>query len=252
MTGAAAASPASRPDARTWKFWGSLAWAVVIFLAMTAAEFAVLFALLHARDPDGETNFTDFERLSSDGVAVALNVIAVAPVTVAVVAVAVRLTRTSLAEYLALRWFARRDLWLGLICLLAYGLAVDATAWLSGHPIEPAFVLDTLRTAGAAGALPLFVLAVAVVAPFSEELAVRGFLYRGFAASWLGSTGAILLTSALWALVHLQYDWFFIGEVFGVGLILGWMRRRSDSTWLTMILHGAYNLMALAEGMLLS
>ena len=91
-----------------------------------------------------------------------------------------------------------------------------------------------------------------LIAPLSEELTVRGFLYRGFASSRLGSAGAILLTSALWASIHVQYDWFFIGEVFVLGLILGWMRCRSGSTWLTVVLHGAYNLIAVAQGTLLS
>ena len=131
-------------------------------------------------------------------------------------------------------------------------LGVDLIARLAGHVIVPRFVFDTLRSASAAHALPLFLAAVGLVAPLSEELTVRGFLYRGFAASRLGPAGAILLTSALWASIHVQYDWFFIGEVFALGVILGWMRYRSGSTWLTVILHGAYNLIAVAQGMLLA
>src|SRR5262245_53999791 len=35
------------------------------------------------------------------------------------------------------------------------------------------------------------------LAPFTEELTFRGFLYRGFAQSGLGAAGAIVLTAAL-------------------------------------------------------
>jgi uncharacterized protein len=238
------------PVERAWKFWGSLLWAVAIFIAMSVAQIAVAVAILRSRSSALE--FSDLARLSSDGVAVALTVIATTPAALAVVWFAVRLTRASFAEYLALKPFAHRELLLGLGCLVVCALGVDAIAWSAGHAIVPAFVFDTLASAEAAHALPIFLAAVAAVAPLGEELTVRGFIYRGFAASWLGPAGAILLTSALWASIHVQYDWFFIGEVFVLGLILGWMRYRSGSTWLTVILHGVYNLIAAAQGTLLS
>ena len=41
--------------------------------------------------------------------------------------------------------------------------------------------------------------------------------------------------------LHLQYDWFFFGEVFSIGLLLGYIRYRSNSTWLTIVMHGLNN-----------
>ena len=69
----------------------------------------------------------------------------------------------------------------------------------------------------------------------TEEFFARGFLYRGWSESFLGSTGAIVLSSLVWTALHLQYDWFFLGEVFSIGLLLGYIRYRSHSTWLTMV-----------------
>ena len=238
------------PTGRVWKFWGSLLWGVAIFVAMSVAQIATAIVILKWRSP--AFTFSDLTGLSSDGVAVALTVIATAPAALAVVWLAIRLARANFAEYLALRPFVSGDLLLGLGFLVICALGVDLIARLAGHVVVPAFVFDTLKSASAAHALPLFLAAVALIAPLSEELTVRGFLYRGFAASRLGPAGAILLTSALWASIHVQYDWFFIGEVFALGVILGWMRYRSGSTWLTVILHGAYNLIAVAQGMLLS
>jgi uncharacterized protein len=80
----------------------------------------------------------------------------------------------------------------------------------------------------------------------------RGFLYRGWSESFLGPLGAILLSSAVWTMLHLQYDWFFLGEVFSIGLVLGYMRYRSQSIWLTILLHGLNNLAALAQTLLLA
>ena len=56
--------------------------------------------------------------------------------------------------------------------------------------------------------------------------------------------GAILLSSLVWTSMHLQYDWFFFGEVFTIGLLLGCMRFRTNSTWLTVVLHGLNNIAA--------
>ena len=56
--------------------------------------------------------------------------------------------------------------------------------------------------------------------------------------------GAIILSSLAWTALHLQYDWFFFGEVFSVGLWFGYIRYRSGSTWLTIVLHALNNMTA--------
>ena len=56
----------------------------------------------------------------------------------------------------------------------------------------------------------------------------------------------IAFTALMWALVHVQYDWYVTGQVFVFGLLLGWMRWATGSTLLTIVLHGLINL----EGML--
>jgi membrane protease YdiL (CAAX protease family) len=76
-----------------------------------------------------------------------------------------------------------------------------------------------------------------------EELVFRGFFFTGFAPS-IGAWPAIVLTSAVWAGSHGQYEWFFIGEIFALGVLFGWLRWRSGSTLLTFILHACVNGMA--------
>jgi membrane protease YdiL (CAAX protease family) len=51
----------------------------------------------------------------------------------------------------------------------------------------------------------------------------------------------IIVTSSIWALSHVQYDLFFMAQVFVSGLLLGWFRWLSGSTILTMLLHGLLN-----------
>jgi len=98
----------------------------------------------------------------------------------------------------------------------------------------------------------VLVIAFCVSAPISEEFFARGFLYRGWSETFLRVPGAIVLSSAVWTSLHLQYDWFFFGEVFSIGLLLGYLRYRYQSTWLTVIVHGLNNLAAVVQTFLLA
>ena len=89
--------------------------------------------------------------------------------------------------------------------------------------------------------------AMVVYAPVGEELMFRGFLYRGWARTPQAVLPAILAISTIWAGVHVQYDWFGMLQILIIGLILGWVRSRSGSTLLTMLLHGLVNAWATVE-----
>ena len=121
-----------------------------------------------------------------------------------------------------------------------------------GREIPPGFMGDVLKSAQAEGALWLLVIAFCVAAPISEEFFARGFLYRGWSESFLRPAGAIVLSSLAWTSLHLQYDWFFFGEVFSIGLLFGYLRYRTGSTWLTVVLHGLNNLAATMQSIWLA
>jgi len=116
-----------------------------------------------------------------------------------------------------------------------------------GREVTPGFMGEVLKSAQADGALWLLVVAFCIAAPVSEEILARGFLYRGWSESRLGIVGAIILSSLAWTSLHLQYDWFFFGEIFSIGLLLGYLRYRSNSTWLTIVLHGLNNFAATVQ-----
>ena len=69
--------------------------------------------------------------------------------------------------------------------------------------------------------------------------------YRNAVAT--SHAGAIVLTSAAWALMHVQYDWFVIVQIFLLGILFGWLRWASGSTILTIILHMIANFSAFAQ-----
>jgi uncharacterized protein len=244
LTGQAAPPPltvAQRPP-RIWKFWGTTLWGLFIFGAMFAGQLAVVawFVL----QQEGETDIASTIRAVGGGLTISLSVIMGLPAVAAACWIAIKPSRAPFADYLALRWTSWKNVMLGVIALVALVGGWDLLSRAMGREITPGFMGDVLKSAQASGALWLLVVAFCVAAPISEELFARGFLYRGWSESRLGPAGAILLSSIAWTALHLQYDWFFFGEVFSIGLLFGYIRYRTASTWLTIVLHGLNNLAA--------
>jgi membrane protease YdiL (CAAX protease family) len=235
--------PAPPKMPRTWKFFGTALWGGLAFIAMSIAQLiAILMAYgLYASGEFSEEALAAFTR---NGGVVAGSVLLGLPATLLVLWLATRLAGRSFASYLALRWPHRTEIAFGLGAAAALLVALDAIAWLAGYPLSPDFALDSVRTARDSGLIWLVLLGFCIGAPVAEEFIFRGFVFRGWSATFLGPLGAILLSSALFAVIHLQYDWFYIGGIFLIGVLFGYLRHRSGSTWLTVMTHAFYNLVA--------
>jgi uncharacterized protein len=233
--------PTPRPP-RIWKFWGTALWGLVIFAAMFVGQLAVVAWFVLRRE--GPVDMAAAIHVIGGGLTISLSVITGLPAVLAALWLAIRLSRTPFADYLALRWTSWGNLLIGIAALFVLVMGWDLLSRAAGRDAAPGFMMEVLKSAQADGALWLLVIAFCVAAPITEEFFARGFLYRGWSESFLGPAGAILLSSLVWTALHLQYDWFFFGEVFSIGLLFGYIRYRSNSTWLTVILHGLNNLAA--------
>jgi uncharacterized protein len=234
--------PGNSREPRVWKFIGTSLWGLALFGAMFAGQLTVvLWFLLTSGD---STDSSAMITLLSNGRIISLSVIMGLPAILIVLWIATRLSRAPFADYLALRWPSWRMLAAGIAGLALLMVAWEVISRLAGRESSPGFMMDVLKTARADGALWLLVIAFCVVAPITEEFFARGFLYRGWSESFLRPAGAVLLSSAVWTLMHLQYNWFFLAQVFSIGLLLGYLRYLSNSTWLTVVLHGLNNLAA--------
>jgi uncharacterized protein len=107
---------------------------------------------------------------------------------------------------------------------------------------DPGFTVDAFKTSVWPG---LFGVAVVIFAPLFEETFFRGFLFKGLKESAVGAVGTILLTSLLWALLHLQYNIFGMAQIFVLGLVFGAIRLKTNSLWAPLSLHVFWNLAAL-------
>lgn len=248
------AAPVSPPgksrEPRVWKFIGTSLWGLVLFGAMFIGQIAVVTWFLWN---SGEALDRDtLVALTSNGRIISLSVIMGLPAILLALWIAIRWSRISFSDYLALRWPSWRMLAIGIGSLVLLMVACEIVSRAAGRESSPGFMVDVLKTARADGALWLLVIAFCVAAPVTEEFFARGFLYRGWSESFLRPAGAIILSSAVWTAMHMQYNWFFLGQVFAIGLLFGYLRYRSGSTWLTVILHGINNLAATVQTFLLA
>ncbi len=131
--------------------------------------------------------------------------------------------------------------WSRALGLTAAGLAV---IWLVSAGLAP--FLNANKEQGLvpdkwdssrAGAFAAFFVAVAFVAPVVEELTYRGLGFTLLAP--YGTWVAIVTTGVLFGVAHGLLVALPILTVFG--LVVGWLRARTDSVYPSMLLHATFN-----------
>jgi CAAX protease family protein len=149
-----------------------------------------------------------------------------------------RLAQWPAGEYLGLVRPNGRDTVIAIVSLALFIPAWNALADVLG--IHSSRSYDLYRDVRAAGVLPLYWFVAVVVAPVAEEIMYRGFLFRGLT----GQSPIIVVssTSLVWALAHFGMDWPMKLQIVLLGLLFGWVRWRSGSTVLPMLMHGLWNL----------
>jgi uncharacterized protein len=226
--------------------WGRIATFGLGVIALMAGQLAALFALTLVYGSLGRS--TD---IGGDGVAVSLIIAVSTPVEVALLVQFARRRGARAADYLGWIWPRTGQIVFGVLGVAGFVIAGNLVSVLLGRNIVTEFQVDIFRTASAQGALPLLWLAVVVVTPIGEETLFRGFLFRGWHRTPYDAWPTIAGTALLFALIHVQYDWFVIAQVFVAGLLLGWMRWATGSTLLTMLLHALINIEGMLETTLL-
>jgi hypothetical protein len=242
--------PDSTPQARAlplgspppWGLLGTIAWGAFGIGVWFVVQFAVVIAYLVWRDTASGT--VDMQKLANDGFLLAFVTTVAGPAWVGASVLAARSRKWRARDYLALVPPRRGEIAFAIACLAALLIAFDLFTFAIGRDLVPRFMVDAYKSARVSNSLPLFFVAVVIVAPIAEEIAFRGFLFRGLSESWLGVSGTLVATSAVWATMHIQYDAFTIGQIFCIGLLLGWIRWATGSTLLTIALHVLANLVA--------
>jgi membrane protease YdiL (CAAX protease family) len=144
------------------------------------------------------------------------------------------------------RWPGWRDVGAALTAFLVYIPTLVGTTVLA-KLLVPSIDLEQKQKIGfeaARGAPQLLLVFAALVlaVPFTEEVLTRGFLYTGL-KSRLSKLWAVLGTSVLFALAHLQFGsgapllWTAAMDTFILSLVLLYLREKTGSLWAGIGVH---------------
>jgi hypothetical protein len=233
-----------------WGAWATLGFGAVIASVFFMLQTAVILLGVAVRgQATSEWSPEIIEAAGSNGLLISLSTLLTTVVGCALVVAAIKLKRGSdLREYLALVAVPWRTLakWVGVLAVML--IAWDVFSLATGRPIVPEFMRLAYATADPVWMLWL---ALIVAAPLFEEVFFRGFLLTGLAASALRPMGAVVLTAALWAVVHAQYEAVELAFIFLLGVVFGAARLASGSLLVPLTLHALTNLGATVEAALL-
>jgi len=235
----------ARATPNVWGPWATIGLSVVAFIvSLLSGAVIALVVLAVLGELTMSTFLFDPDSLESDSLFLLVASVLWTAVLVGCLAGFIWFRRTTLREYLHLRLPSRRVAIAWMVACLALLAAMDCvTVFALGRDIVPPSQVEDYRNAESLVAL---LLAVVVVAPVSEELLFRGFLFKGIASKW-GGPAAIMISAVLWASLHLQYDLYGIFQVFVSGIFLGVVRLRSGSVLLVIALHAMGNLISSIE-----
>lgn len=231
-----------QPSSRPWEFWPtlglSLLMLMLLFLVGTVVSLCFI-GIRHWQDPTLEMEPLT-ETMMTNGLLVSISTLVSGVLCTGLICLLIKLRPgTTLKGYLGLYRPRGRSLLIWNVLLVLFLLLAERI--MDGLNQADDFIETAYQTAQIPG---LLFIAVVIVAPIFEELLFRGFMFRGIQSSRLGSGGAIWISSAIWAGVHLQYNGYFMTVIFGLGMLLGAARAQTGSIYVPIAMHGLNNLIA--------
>ena len=193
---------------------------------------------------------------SNDGTVVSISIMIGCVLLVAISALVIRVRGGNLKQYLALRPFSLA-VGMGMIgLLLIFMIGSQALTYVLDK--SPLVFVDPLYQS--VSSVWLLIFAMVIVAPIYEELIFRGILWSAIAEQFIsppdteyrGAIIASLVTSLIFAVIHLQYGIYEISTIVVLALLFCYARIKSGSLILPMLLHiinnGAAMWQYLAQG----
>jgi len=231
------------------EYWGlgaTIAFSVIILLAFIITQ-TVIFNL-YAKNTFSKQLSSDetayFNALLTNGDAISTVGIPSALVGIVLTFLIIILhKRQSIEDYLHLYAISSKTLFQYLAMMVVAIVLISIVSTLTNHP-TPQVMLDIYHSAKH----PMLLwFAIIIAAPFFEEILFRGFLFEGLCHSSLGFIGSAIITSAVWASIHLQYGLYEIVIIFLVGLLLAYAKLKTGSLYIPIAMHSLMNLSATVE-----
>jgi uncharacterized protein len=242
------------PEKRVWGFWATIGFgAVIIFafvivqtLVVAAGAVVITFPQINTTNPSG---FNTILKMITDALNARLGFLqSIATIISGIVGAGLIILiirarkRAGVLEYLGLYQISGNQVllslgsvlgFIGIMTLLEMYFGLDAGGTIN----------DTLYNTSLWP--PLFGIAVVIFAPLFEEMFFRGFLFEGILQSRLGAAGAVIITSIVFAIMHIQYNAYGMFYILLLSIIMGLVRWKTRRLWSTLIMHGVMNLLAM-------
>lgn len=232
--------PAKNPY---WGFWASIFFGLLVFIGFSLVQAMVMYTYgLYQANWDTNADLRAIiESLILNGYVISLAEIPSALTGMGLVLLFISLRKTLGArQYLHLNPVSLKTMvqWISIMFVFIVSMEIFNQLMQRDVPEFMSKVYSSTHN------YPLLLLAVVIGAPFFEEFLFRGFLLEGLRHSPLGDAGAILLTSASWAIIHLQYEWLDIFSIFLIGILFGVAKIKTQSLYIPIAMHALMNLIA--------
>lgn len=229
-----------------WGFWGTFLWGVVILIAFLLGQILPLIFYMVFENMD--LTMESFNALAAssmtDSFLLFLSAMGGMFLAVPVAFGVAKLKQGSiLKDYFSLYSFKLKTLGFWILVFIVLQVATTFLIEALGAKEIPNFMLNLEYPSLMAKIL--LVMAVVVAAPIVEEVVFRGFLLKGFSQTFMGVHGAVFLTSALWAVIHMQYEVAYLIAIFVIGLVFAYARVLTNSLYIPMMMHSLMNLLAI-------
>lgn len=232
---------------RSKNYWGP--WSTLGFSFLTLAVFIILQTICFAAyiffTKDNSQDFrTAINNTVLNGDALSFAEIPAALTGVAMILLfAATRDHFSIKDYLDLHIPKLKPLLFYLALIILAMILMESINYIFDRP-TPEFMI---RVYSNTENIVLLWIAVSIAAPFFEEFLFRGFLLNGLNVPWFGNPmagtiGAVILTSASFAIIHVQYGWFEIISIFFIGLLLAIAKLRTGSLYIPIAMHMVMNL----------
>ncbi|MCX6013590.1 MAG: CPBP family intramembrane metalloprotease, partial [Chloroflexi bacterium] len=204
-----------------WKVWPTIGLSVAIFAIFSFSQIVVsiIFAIIDITSNPHIDIYQYLNYLTTNGFVISIAYIISAIVGTGFIILFIKIHKgPSIIEYLGLNKISKKMLFILLAVLI--GLLVISLGFnmIFQDSQDTQFTIESYRSSR----YPvLFWITVIVFAPIFEETFFRGFLFAGLRQSHLRSAGAIILTTVVWSLSHLQYNIYGMASIFILGIVLG-------------------------------
>ncbi|MHC4598709.1 MAG: lysostaphin resistance A-like protein [Planctomycetota bacterium] len=227
-----------------WGLWPTLGFSFLVVIGALFVQIILIIVYLAAEFlGNSDVNIDAIvEQIEADKDYLWICTMATYLVSIMLIFMFVKLRKgITIKNYLSLHRVKLKSIAFWTALVLLYCVATDTLFFLL--KIDPGYDWASEEFVGTRYKI-LLILSINLLAPFTEELFFRGFLFEGFGSSRRGMIAAITIPAFFWSIIHVQYNLDYILVIFGSGILLGIARVRTKSLYTPMAMHFFWNVYA--------